>query len=178
MKHTRLSLVLSFALVAASSFAITPGPVKADPGNRALSTPLTGTAELYQRGDPNGRGEAYISLDQVEGEICFRLEVEGIATPTAAGIYVATAGVTELAPTGSAVARPAVAQLVPPTHGSSQGCVAADTRLIQALRYHPEAYYVNVYNAEFPNGAVGGQLGIAGGNNWLLVPKTRPCCQQ
>jgi hypothetical protein len=171
-------LVLSFALVVASLFVVTPRLVKADPGNRALSTQLTGAAELHQRGDPDGRGVAYISLDQIEGEICFKLEVEGIAAPTAAGIYVATAGVAEQAPTGPAPARPAVAHLAPPTRGSSQGCVAADTRLIQALRYHPESFYVNIYNAEFPAGAIGGQLGKSGASNWRLVPKIKTCCQQ
>ena len=46
----------------------------------------------------------------------------------------------------------------PPTGGSSSGCVSADREEIKEIIQHPEEYYVNVHNADFPLGAVRGQL--------------------
>jgi hypothetical protein len=53
--------------------------------------------------------------------------------------------------------------LSPPTSGSSSGCTEnVDPALIQAIIDSPERYYVNVHNAEFPGGAVRGQLSNRG----------------
>jgi hypothetical protein len=81
-------------------------------------------------------------------EVCFELTVSGIAPATAAHIHAGPAG----------VAGPVVVGLTPPTSGTSSGCVSADSTLIKAIIQNPEQYYVNVHNAEFPAGAVRGQL--------------------
>ncbi len=100
-------------------------------------------------GDPDGSGTAAITLNQGTGEVCFELTVSDIAPAVAAHIHVAPVG----------VAGPVVVTLTPPTSGSSSGCVTgADSELIKAIRQDPSAYYVNVHNAEFPAGAVRGQL--------------------
>ncbi|MBI2861424.1 MAG: CHRD domain-containing protein, partial [Chloroflexi bacterium] len=53
--------------------------------------------------------------------------------------------------------------LSPPTTGSFSGCAeGVDPALIQAIITSPENYYVNVHNAEFPAGAVRGQLSNPG----------------
>jgi hypothetical protein len=81
--------------------------------------------------------------------VCFSLAVTGITPATAAHIHVAPAG----------VPGPVVVTLAPPTSGSSSGCVSGvDADLIKAIRQHPELYYVNVHNVEFPGGALRGQL--------------------
>jgi hypothetical protein len=117
-------------------------------GGRPLSTVLTGAAEVPGPGDPDGRGTARLTLNQGQGEICYRLTVSGIAPATAAHIHVGS--VEE--------AGPVVVPLAPPTDGSSSACASVDAGLIKAIRQHPENYYVNVHNADFPAGAIRGQL--------------------
>jgi hypothetical protein len=116
-------------------------------GGRPLSTTLTGAAEIGG-GDPDGSGSASITLNHGQGEICFELSVSGVAPVTAAHIHAAPAGVNG----------PIVVPLTPPTSGMSSGCTSADPDLIKAIIQHPENYYVNVHNAEFPGGALRGQL--------------------
>jgi hypothetical protein len=116
-------------------------------GGRPFATTLTGSAEIGG-GDPDGSGSARITLNHGQGEICFELSVSGIAPATAAHIHAAPAGVNG----------PVVVPLTPPTSGVSSGCTSADPNLIKAIIQHPENYYVNVHTAEFPGGALRGQL--------------------
>jgi hypothetical protein len=117
-------------------------------GGRPLSTTLTGEAEVPGPGDPDGSGSARITLNPGRGEVCFELTVSDIAPATAAHIHEAAAG----------VAGDVVVTLDPPTDGSSSGCVSAARDEIKEILQHPEEYYVNVHNAEFPAGALRGQL--------------------
>ena len=50
-------------------------------------------------------------------------------------------------------------QLEAPTDGDSEKCVAIEPAVAQALLSSPADYYVNVHNADYPGGAVRGQLG-------------------
>ena len=52
-----------------------------------------------------------------------------------------------------------IVNLVPPTNGESSGCASASGELIKAIFQNPANYYVNVHNAEYPGGALRGQLG-------------------
>jgi hypothetical protein len=146
MKKLRiLHLMIVIAMLALPSAALA--------GGRPFSTTLTGEAEVNAAGVPNqgdldGVGTAYLTLNQGQGEICYELNVSGIAPATAAHIHIAPA----TAP------GPVVVPLSAPTNGSSSGCVSVDPELIKAIRQNPESYYVNVHNAEFPAGALRGQL--------------------
>lgn len=118
-------------------------------GGRKFATTLTGAAEVPGPGDPDGSGTAMLELNPGTGQVCFELTVTGIAPASAAHIHVAPAG----------VAGPVVVPLTPPTSGSSSGCVSGVNRdLIKAIIQNPEGYYVNVHNADFPAGALRGQL--------------------
>ncbi|HYP28551.1 MAG TPA: CHRD domain-containing protein [Blastocatellia bacterium] len=147
MKKKRLfTLMVLASLLIFSNFAT--GQDK-DKGGRPLSTTLTGAAEVPGPGDTDGGGTAQITLNQGQNQVCFELTVSNIATATAAHIHEA--------PTGQA-GPPVVTLTPPPAEGSSKNCVSADAELIKRIRQNPANFYVNVHNAEFPNGAVRGQL--------------------
>jgi hypothetical protein len=136
-----LSLIVLLSLLVAVIPAAAQG--------RQLSTTLTGAVEVPGPGDPDGSGTALITLNQGQGVVCFELTVEDIAPATAAHIHVGSAE----------VAGPVVIPLAAPTDGSASGCVSeVDADLIKDIRKNPQNYYVNVHNAEFPAGAVRGQL--------------------
>lgn len=123
-------------------------------GGRTFTTALTGEAEVTAAGVPNqgdldGTGSASITLNQGRGEVCYSITVDSIAQATAAHIHAAPENTTG----------PVVVPLDPPSTGTSTGCVAVATDLIKAIRRNPENYYVNVHNAEYPAGALRGQLG-------------------
>jgi hypothetical protein len=118
---------------------------------RPLSTTLTGDQEAPGPGDPDGTGSARVRLNQGQGTVCFELSWENIADPTAAHIHEAPVG----------VPGPIVVGFFGPGFGpvTASGCVEdVDASLIKAIRQDPAAYYVNIHNADFPAGAIRGQL--------------------
>ncbi|MET0715811.1 MAG: CHRD domain-containing protein, partial [Mycetocola sp.] len=82
-----------------------------------------------------------------DGTICYKIIVRQIESATAAHIHIGAEG----------IAGPVVQGLTAPTDGQSSGCVVNDA-LADALAADPGNYYVNVHNAEYPAGAVRGQL--------------------
>jgi hypothetical protein len=115
------------------------------------ATTLSG-AEEVPPADPDGTGFALITLNVGQATVCWELTASNIAPAAAAHIHKAPAGVNG----------PIVVPLSPPTSGSSSDCGSADVALIQDIIDNPEQYYVNVHNAEFPGGAVRGQLSNRG----------------
>jgi hypothetical protein len=144
MKKSR---VLHIMLVILAILALTS---VAAGGVRRFNIRMTGAAEAPGPGDPDGRGKASVVLNVGHSKVCFLLKVSKIELPaTAAHIHQAPAG----AP------GPVVVGLTAPNEkGVSFGCVDADRKLIIDILQNPENYYVNVHNAEFPAGAVRGQL--------------------
>ena len=144
-KIQSLGLLLALALVAFGVAAI----AQQDPhGGRPLSTTLSGAAEVPGPGDTDGSGTATITLNHGQGQVCFELTVSNIAPATAAHIHEGAAD----------KAGPVVVGLTAPTEGTSKDCVSLDKEKIKAIMQNPSAYYINVHNADFPDGAVRGQL--------------------
>jgi len=110
-------------------------------------TRLTGAAEVPGPGDPDGRGFAFVRWNTDNGMICYNVFVRRIAPATAAHIHVGDEN----------TAGPVVQALEAPADGYSSGCVDNDA-LAAALDANPDNYYVNVHNADYPAGAVRGQL--------------------
>jgi len=112
-----------------------------------LASELTGGAEVPGPGDPDGAGEVFLELFG-DGLVCVRLTVRGISTPMAAHIHDGATG----------VAGPVVVTLPTPIFNTSSDCVEVDPALFADLAANPGDFYVNVHNADFPDGAVRGQL--------------------
>ena len=119
-------------------------------GDQEFAADLSGEEEVPGPGDPDGSGMVSVKVNLSKRQVCFDLMVADIGPATAAHIHVGPPG----------VAGPVVVPLnPPPTDGSSSGCANnVDQRLLRNIIRHPEEYYVNVHNAEFPSGAIRGQL--------------------
>ena len=137
--------VLPIVLIVLTVLAL--ASIAAD-GGRPITVEMTGAAERPGPGDPDGSGTAMFWLNHGQGQVCFELLVSDIAPATAAHIHVAPAD----------SPGPVVIPLAAPTSGMSSGCASVDPELIKAIMQNPENYYVNVHNAEYPAGAVRGQL--------------------
>jgi hypothetical protein len=121
------------------------------------STTMSGAEECNaagecNQGDLDGSGLARITLNAGQATVCWELTAMNIAPASAAHIH--------LAPVGQP--GPIVVPLSPPTSGFSSGCTTADPTLIEDIIENSERYYVNVHNAEFPAGAIRGQLSNRG----------------
>lgn len=118
--------------------------------SQVLSAVLLGSNEAPGPGDPDGSGFAVISVDPDAGTVGYAISVQGIAAPTAAHIHIGPAGVpgnivVDLNPTF--------------TNDVATGTVTAvSTDLLEDILANPSGFYVNVHNADFPGGAVRGQL--------------------
>lgn len=114
-------------------------------GGIKLSAVLTGPVET-PTGDPDGTGQFTARLNPGHSQLCYTLTSAMIATPTAAHIHVGKAG----------EAGPPVLPLQ--AQATAETCVAIGKDLVDKILADPAGYYVNVHNAEFPGGAVRGQL--------------------
>jgi len=141
----RFSVGTTLALALASMLVLAGGAMA---GGRPISVGLTGAAEAPGPGDPDGSGTVSLTFNPGTGEVCYDFSVTGVAALTAAHIHVA--------PPGSP--GPVVIPLPPTTATGGSGCVTADRDLIVAILRNPSAYYFNVHNADFPGGALRGQL--------------------
>jgi hypothetical protein len=144
------ALIIVFTLLVLAALTV-PAFASAPTGAKGiiLTTDMTGKEEAPGPGDPDGFGKALFRLDVEKSEVCWILKVVNIAPATAAHIH--------LAPAGSP--GPVVVPLSPPTDGKSTGCATVDKAIVMAIAENPGAYYVNVHNADYPAGAVRGQLG-------------------
>ena len=120
------------------------------PASVALSATLSGSEVTPGPGDPDGTGMFSGTLARDTGELCYDLQVHNIHFASAVRIHVGREGRADLA----------LASLgLPDAEGKVSGCVTIQPRLTKHLIMLPEHYYVSVYNVNFPNGAIRGQLG-------------------
>jgi len=144
--------ILQILLILITVLALTS--MAAD-GGRKFTTTLTGEAEVTAAGVPNqgdldGIGTATITLNYGQGTVCWETTVSDInLVNTAAHIHEAP----------STTTGPVVVPLSgPDANGVARGCTSVDREEIKEIIQHPEEYYINVHNSEYPNGALRGQL--------------------
>lgn len=141
----------ALALCAVAVVVPVSGLAAQKPATKALTTKLTGAAEVPNPGDPDGRGKAVVRFNERRGTVCFKITVRDIAGSTAGHIHEAPVG----------VAGPIRVTLFGTQSADKQrkGCVEdVDPMLVRRILANPGDFYVNVHNAEFRTGAVRGQL--------------------
>jgi hypothetical protein len=117
------------------------------PRSVTFGTTLTGAGEAPAAGSPTGGGLAVVTIAGTS--VTFSLLVNGIAPPTAAHIHRGLAG----------TSGPVLVGFNPVfTGGVANGTVTTTEALATEIREHPSNFYVNVHNADFPGGAIRGQL--------------------
>jgi len=140
------------ALLAATAVAALSLATPAMAGGRSFETTLLGANEVGTTGDADGSGSAEITINRGTGQICYSITVTGVAPVVAGHIHEAAVDasgpvVVSLLPSGTAL-----------SEGTTEGCVSVDRALAKEIAKDPSEYYVNVHNAEFPAGALRGQL--------------------
>lgn len=147
-KHRVRVLVAGACLAAAATVAVIALPASgtAPPGSSFFAK-LDGEHEV-PHADADGYGTFSASFNGTK--LCYGLQVVKIGTPQAAHIHKAAVGANG----------PVQVGLIPPTTGggASAGCTTVSATLASAIKANPGAYYVNVHNSAFPNGAIRGQL--------------------
>jgi hypothetical protein len=144
MRRTPALLAIATAAAIGLLTSAVPGTAApaAAPRPAHLEAVLVGGNEVPGPGDPDAFGLADVIAGG--GEVCWLISVRDAERITAAHIHAGPAG----------VSGPVVVPLDP----IRDGCAEAKGRLVRFIKQHPEQFYVNLHNDEFPNGAVRGQL--------------------
>jgi CHRD domain-containing protein len=148
----RRALAAAITVILAAALAAFAAPGAAAAGDRAtlLAASLNGAQEVPGPGDPDGSGRAFVRLSG--DQACFLLQWSRITAPVAAHIHVGRRGVA-----GPVVVLFFQGQL-PDTLNAVAGCAPADPAVVDAVAASPRDYYVNIHTADFPGGAIRGQL--------------------
>lgn len=125
--------------------------VRSERSSTQFRAELSGASEP-RGGDPDGAGTALIEIRDAAGTVCTDLETRMISLATAAHIHRGDAGETG----------PPVISLDVPTNGGSEDCDEVQPGLIAEIRDNPSRFYFNVHTADYPDGAIRGQLGNVG----------------
>ncbi len=146
-------LVVAAALVAAVVVALpATAAKKRTEREHDLIAAMSGQEEAPGPGDADGYGAADFRIKG--NRICFRIVARNIAPGTAAHIHKAPSGQPGDIVVGLFASTPEQSK-VPPRVA---GCVKTTRARAKDIARHPGDYYVNVHNADFPGGAIRGQL--------------------
>ena len=141
-----VAAILSFLIVAIMSSSSEAGVI--------YRLNMTGAQEFPGPGDPDGSAVGHIFLDDVTGDVSWKLFYSNIAAPTAmhihgpggspgsaAGVFIGLGVATSGGP------------------GTLIDSLVAAPASVAAVVSDPTDFYVNIHNADFPPGAIRGQLG-------------------
>lgn len=121
-------------------------PVSAIAAEVKLVATLSGANETAG-GDADGTGAFTAKVDAEAGDLCYTLSGKAIGEPTAAHIHAGAAG-----SDGGPVVKLEV------TGEDLDECVAVEPDKLKEIIATPGDFYVNIHTADFPKGAVRGQL--------------------
>ena len=118
-----------------------------------LTAAAEGEQEVPGPGDADGAATGDFAL-LGDDQLCYLVEAANITLPlTGMHIHRGPAG----------VAGPVVVPLDPAAvNASEETCTDVDPALLDEIAANPGAFYLNLHNADFPQGAVRGQLAVIG----------------
>ncbi|MBX9663453.1 CHRD domain-containing protein [Novosphingobium sp.] len=128
----------------AAAFAL--APVAAAAETVVLTANLSGANEVGG-GAPEGNGAFRVEINTETGDFCYTLYGEKISAPTMAHVHTGAAGTD---------GGPVITMDV--TGKGSDMCIAVEPDKLKPIIANPAGYYVNIHTADFPGGAVRGQL--------------------
>ncbi len=148
------TLILPVLAIALAATVASPAHAEETPKPLYFSSTLSGGNEVAAPGDPDGSAK---SLVEIEGNrVTFAFTWKRMAAPTMGHIHVGAAGV------NGGVKVNLFGSALPQTATGTAGVVAVnDAALVAAIKAHPRDFYLNLHTAEFPAGAVRGQLNPA-----------------
>lgn len=148
MNLSKLGLLATAAGAFALSACATIEETVAEETAETYDAVLTG-ANVVGGGDADGYATAEISVSDELGQVCWDVnDVRGIGPVTAAHVHRGAAGVNG----------PPVFTLRQSNEGEWQGCTDAAEWTQDRIEGNPAAFYVNLHTAQYPNGAIRGQL--------------------
>lgn len=150
--NNRIAFPAMAAVTLAGALALAGCATLEEAAASALNTTyranLTGAQEVGG-GDPDGSGLAEITIEDNFDQVCWSItEVRNIGPVTAAHIHVGARGVNG----------PPVFTLTKNNEGTWKGCSEGGEWTQDRIEGDPERFYVNLHTADYPNGAIRGQL--------------------
>jgi hypothetical protein len=151
--HRKSKLTLGLVALALAALVL-PALSLAGRNTVEVNAKLKGAEEVPGPGDPNGKGDVAVFLKAKKKKVCFNLEIARLDGASAGHIHKGAKGV---------AGNVKVTLFDSPIEGtgSYEGCVKnVKKKLIKKIAANPDKYYVNVHNAEYPDGAIRGQLAL------------------
>lgn len=147
MRHALLAPMMIAApmLFGAASAAVAADPHAGHGTGHAAGVKLTAALDGSAGGDSDGTGAFAATADVDGGKLCYTLTAANTAPPAMAHIHTGEAGKNG----------PPVVSL---KMTSTEECASAPVDTLKAIVANPAGYYVNVHTADFPAGAIRGQL--------------------
>lgn len=121
-------------------------PIAAQAETVVLTATLSGANEVGG-GAPDGNGAFRAEINSETGDFCYTLYGEKISAPTMAHVHAGAAG-----------ANGAPVVTIDVTGKGSDQCIAVEPAKLKPILADPASFYVNIHTADFPGGAVRGQL--------------------
>lgn len=148
-KRTRIAVLIAAGAGAlALSGCATLEEAALEAVNETYFANLTGAQEVPS-GDPDGSAKARVTIDDNFDQVCWAVtDINNISPVTAAHIHVGARGVNG----------PPVFTLRKSNEGTWTGCAEGSEWTQDRIEGDPERFYVNLHTAEYPNGAIRGQL--------------------
>lgn len=137
--------LLRILLVASTASVLVAAPAQAQKNTYDIT--LSGAEEVPGPGDQDGTGTAVVTFDTASNEVCWDITVQNIGEPTAGHIHIGGPG-----RSGSVMM-----DLDLPGNGL-KACSTVDGTTMSHMSGGPKSHYLNIHTAEFPDGAVRGQL--------------------